>query len=99
MQQASAALLDSVFEKASKYDFPCPHCGSENPMVAYTPDYTGYHGSCANCHQEITSPAGSTRYVAKGEKPFHGTIRKDITRRVASMLRVVRSSKGKQVLI
>lgn len=73
MQQASVALLDSVFEKAaSKYDFPCPHCGYENPMVSYTPDYTGYHGSCVNCQQEITSPAGSTRYVSKGEKPFHG---------------------------
>ena len=73
MQQASMALLESHFEKAgSKYDFPCPHCGAENPMVAYTPDYTGYHGTCNKCWQEITSPAGSTRYVSKGEKPFHG---------------------------
>jgi hypothetical protein len=40
----------------------CPHCG-ENPMVASTPDKTGYRGGCINCGKDIT---------AKAEKPFHG---------------------------
>ncbi len=72
-QQATVALMDSVFEKGNEfYEFPCPHCNAENPMVAYTPDVTGYHGNCSKCGREITSPAGSTRYMAKGEKPFHG---------------------------